>query len=147
MGGKGPWFAVLGSSQGARIGAVILFDQQLRAELGIDRRNVWREFKFGVLLAGRGPLVSLSPGLGTPLGMAEASSSSVLSPFEERDCPSMESSLTVPTVHVHGLNGLELELHRKMLRRCCDAKSARLIQWEWEHRVPTKTNDITICCL
>ena len=97
-----------------------------------------------MLLAGRGPLVLLSPELGTPLGMAEASSSSVLSSSEERDCPPMESSLTVPTIHVHGLHDPGLELHRKMLRRCCDAKSARPIQWEGEHRVLIKTNDITI---
>ena len=144
MGGRGPWVAVLGFSQGAKIGASILFDQQLRAELGIGKRDGWPEFKFGVLLAGRGPLVSLSPELGTLLGMAEASSSSVLSPSDERDFPPMESSLTVPTVHVHGLQDPGLELHRKMLRRCCDAKSARLVQWEGEHRVPIKTNDVAV---
>ena len=144
MGGSGPWVAVLGFSQGAKIGASILFDQQLRTERGIGQRNGWPEFKFGVLLAGRGPLVSLSPELGTLLGMAEASSSSVLSPSEERDFPPMESSLAVPTVHVHGLHDPGLELHRKMLRRCCEAKSARLVQWEGEHRVPIKTNDVAV---
>lgn len=144
MGGRGAWVAVLGFSQGAKIGASMLFDQQFRAELGIGRRNGWPEFKFGVLLAGRGPLVSLSPELGTLLGMAEASSSSVLSPSEERDFPLMKSSMTVPTVHVHGLHDPGLELHRKMLRRCCDAKSARLIQWEGEHRVPIKTTDVSV---
>ena len=142
MGGRGAWVAVLGFSQGAKLGASILFDQQLRAERGIARKNDWPEFKFGVLLAGRGPLVSISPELGTLLGMADASSPSVLNPSEERDFPPMERPLTVPTVHVHGLQDPGLELHRKMLRRCCDAKSARLVQWEGEHRVPIKTNDI-----
>ena len=141
-GGRGAWVGVLGFSQGAKIGASILFDQQLRTELGIGKRNGWPEFKFGVLLAGRGPLVSLSPELGTLLGMAEASSSSVLSPSEEREFPPMESSLTVPTVHIHGLHDPGLELHRQMLHRCCDAKSTRLVQWEGEHRVPIKTNDV-----
>ena len=144
MGGRGAWVAILGFSQGAKIGASMLFDQQLRAELGIGRRNGWPEFKFGVLLAGREPLVPLSPELGTLLGMAEASSSSVLSPSEEREFPPMESLLTVPTVHVHGLHDPGLESHRKMLRRCCDAKSARLIQWDGEHRVPVKTNDVDV---
>ena len=144
MGGRGPWVAVLGFSQGAKISASILFDQQLLAELGIGRRSGWPVFKFGVLLAGRGPLVSLSPELALLLGMAEASSPSVLSPSEERDFPPMESSLTVPTVHVHGLHDPGLELHRKMLRQCCEVKSARLVQWEGEHRVPIKTNDVAV---
>ncbi|KAL2037444.1 hypothetical protein N7G274_009724 [Stereocaulon virgatum] len=144
MGGRGAWIAVLGFSQGAKIGASLLFDQQLRAELGMSRRNGWPEFKFGVLLAGRDPLVSLSPELGTLPGMAEASSFTVLSPSEERDSPPMERLLTVPTLHVHGLDDPGLELHRKLLSRCCDAKSVRLIQWEGEHRVPIKTNDISV---
>ena len=144
MGGRGAWVAVLGFSQGAKFGASLLFDQQLRAELGMARRNNWPEFKFGVLLAGRDPLVSLTPELGTLPGMAEASSSSVVSPSEEQDSPPMERPLTVPTIHVHGLHDPGLELHRKLLRRCCDAKSVRLVQWEGEHRVPIKTDDVRV---
>lgn len=45
MGGRGEWVAVLSFSQGAKIGASMLFGQQLRAELGIGRRNGWPEFK------------------------------------------------------------------------------------------------------
>ncbi len=143
-GGRGQWVGVLGFSQGAKIGASMLFDQQLRAELGMGRRQGWPHFKFGVLLAGRGPLVSLTPEMGTLPGMAEASSCSVLSPSEELDFQPMERALTVPTVHVHGLRDPGLELHQKLLRRCCAVESARLIQWEGEHRVPIKTNDVRV---
>lgn len=143
-GGRGKWVAVLGFSQGAKIGASLLFDQQLRAEMGMGQRRDWPHFRFGVLLAGRGPLVSLTPGLGMLPGMAEASSCSVLSPPEERDFQPMERALTVPTVHIHGLRDPGLELHRKLLRGCCAVESARLIQWEGEHRVPIKTNDVRV---
>lgn len=143
-GGRGEWVAVLGFSQGAKIGASLLFDQQLRAEMGMRRRDDWPDFKFGVLLAGRGPLVSLTPELGTLPGMAEASSCSVLSPSEERDFPPMERLLKVPTVHVHGLQDPGLEYHRNLLRRCCAAKSARLVQWEGEHRVSIKSKDVGV---
>lgn len=143
-GGDGEWVAVLGFSQGAKIGASLLFDQQLRAEMGMGGRQGWPQFRFGVLLAGRGPLVSLTPEMGMVPGMAVASSCSVLSATTERDFQPMERALTVPTVHVHGLRDPGLELHRNLLRRCCAVENARLVQWDGEHRLPIKANDVRV---
>ncbi|TKA74663.1 hypothetical protein B0A49_05657, partial [Cryomyces minteri] len=55
--GKGPWVGLLGFSQGAKLAASLLYEQQIQMEkLG----KADTDYKFAVLLAGRSPLVSFS---------------------------------------------------------------------------------------
>ncbi|KAF7166896.1 hypothetical protein CNMCM5623_000433 [Aspergillus felis] len=55
-GATGDFVGVLGFSQGARLAASLLYRQQLQAEGGGKSGPLQTSFRFGVLLAGRGPL-------------------------------------------------------------------------------------------
>lgn len=96
----GPWVALLGFSQGAKMAVSLLYDQQIRAERDGRADTAYR---FAVLLAGRGPLLSfcrhsLSPALMTPGQLSSTH-------HDELEHPLFESPhvLRLPTVHVHGL--------------------------------------------
>ncbi len=114
QGATGAWVAVMGFSQGARLAASLLLQQQQRF---VGNFN----FSFGLLLAGRGPLLDLCPEL-------EAS---------EKD-----THLYIPTIHVHGLLDPGLAHHRKMYELCCDPGTTRLVTWDGDHRLPIKTADV-----
>ena len=89
-GGRGEWVGLMGFSQGAKLAASILLEQQARADkarregkkewdtcfIGIPGLN-WR---FGVLLAGRAPLLNLNPGLMT--SQALVSTANIAEGFE-----------------------------------------------------------------
>ncbi|RYO87190.1 hypothetical protein DL763_006468 [Monosporascus cannonballus] len=113
-GASGAWVAVMGFSQGARLAASLLLQQQQRF---VSRFN----FRFGLLLAGREPLLDLCPEL-------EAS---------EKD-----TRLFIPTIHVQGLRDPGLAHHRKMYDFCCDPGTRRLVTWDGDHRLPIKTADV-----
>lgn len=67
-------------------------------------------FRFAVLMAGRGPLVSLRPDGRVEPGLDDAAQIiEVSSPVKGRRG---EYVLRLPTVHVHGVRDPELELHR-----------------------------------
>ena len=135
-GATGEWVGLLGFSQGAKLGAALLFRQQVRAEwLGESRTET--NFRFGVLMAGRGPLVSLDPELlMTPslVDAAHVGSQVYISPDEH----STDHILRIPTIHVHGVRDPGLELHRKLLEGYCAKESTRLIEWDGNHRLPIK---------
>lgn len=117
-GATGDWVGLLGFSQGAKISASLLLAQQIRkAELGSQKPSIMPKWKFAVLLAGRGPLISATP-------------------MHTRDL------LRFPTIHVHGLTDPGLDLHRKLLYENFDKRHTRLIEWDGEHRVPIKTKDV-----
>ena len=135
--GDGAWVGLLGFSQGAKLAASLLYDQQIRTEK--EGRASTTDYKFAVLLAGRSPLVSFSehsrhPTLATPGagGLGEHFSNPYSSPHV----------LSLPTIHVHGLNDAGLALHRKMLEQYHDKESVTLIEWDGTHRVPIKTKDV-----
>ncbi|KAK4697077.1 hypothetical protein P7C71_g946, partial [Lecanoromycetidae sp. Uapishka_2] len=139
-GATGEWVGLLGFSQGAKICASLLFRQQVRAEkLGTHRAG--SNFSFAVLMAGRGPLVSLDPDLvmnpalvdSSQIGLSEVPSQEV---FEKK-----EHVLRLPTIHVHGSHDQGLELHRQLRDRYCEG-GARLTEWDGNHRVPIKTKDV-----
>ena len=118
MGATGDWVGLLGFSQGAKICASLLLAQQIRkAEVGSQKSSIMPKWKFAVLLAGRGPLISATS-------------------TRTRDL------LRFPTIHVHGLSDPGLNLHRKLLHENFDKRHTRLIEWDGEHRVPIKTKDI-----
>ena len=134
--GTGPWVGLLGFSQGAKIAASLLYDQQVRAE----RRHTAgtnTDYRFAVLLAGRGPLVSFGPHTASPL-LAPANGMS-LDPI---DFPGRAPQvLRLPTIHVHGLADPGLPLHRQLLAQYHDPRTSTLVEWQGDHRVPLKRAD------
>lgn len=140
-GAFGDWVGLLGFSQGAKICASLLSWEQRRGQGSMD--HSWLpHFQFGVLLAGRGPLVSLSPERDLIPGFVSAACISVRSPSEYCDIGGMERLLDIPTLHVHGRQDPGLDQHRRLLWECCEQESARLLEWDGHHRVPIKTKDV-----
>ncbi|KAJ3547694.1 hypothetical protein NM208_g1380 [Fusarium decemcellulare] len=132
-GATGDWAGLLGFSQGANIAASLLRRQQTwkkhEANLVADS---WptsslfvANFRFAVLLAGCGPLLWMRP--------------------DVLDCDELEREkhehLHLPTVHVHGLRDSRIAMHKELLKYC-QADSARVLEWDGEHRVPIKSTDV-----
>ncbi|KAL6229097.1 hypothetical protein BDW75DRAFT_250136 [Aspergillus navahoensis] len=150
LGATGDWVGVLGFSQGAKMAASLLLQQQReneresknwgweKAPTTRSRANV--DYRFAVLLAGRAPMVSLSldedsHGLDCPLSDPGYSSAFSFG---------FEPALHLPTIHVHGLKDAGLALHRDLLDHGCEYGSTRLIEWEGGHRVPIKSQDVML---
>ena len=165
-GATGEWVGIMGFSQGAKVAASILLTQQIlrRQQSHAQRRSrqpaisSLPEFQFGILLAGRGPLVWLAPdaNMPQPAGMVEASRPSIMGVTDEEalfGLGNVNERLRTPTLHVHGLNDPGLRMHRKMMERWCvkepmDFRGARrgatLLQWDGEHRVAIKRKDVDV---
>jgi hypothetical protein len=143
-GATGEWVALIGFSQGAKIAASILYSQQvLPRRLG--NTTLCPDFRFALLLAGRGPLVWLMPGSRktTPQGLVDAAQSATLASEPVLPIDSDEHVLKVPTIHVHGLRDPGLKLHRRLLNEYCHSDTVTLIEWNGDHRVPIKTKDVS----
>jgi predicted esterase len=140
-GATGEWVALLGFSQGAKMCASMLFRQQIRAEkLGIHRAGT--NFRFAVLLAGRGPLVSLDPELLMTPALVDASQIGLSSFPDKHILSKKEHVLRLPTIHLHGMRDQGLRLHRQLLEQYCEKGTTRLIQWDGDHRVPIRSKDV-----
>jgi hypothetical protein len=139
--GIGPWVGLMGFSQGAKVSAALLYDQQLQAAAGTDTGlPAW---KFAVLLAGRAPLVSLSDASKGCKALVDAAEISEGFSSVEPEAWEGFEKLKLPTIHVHGLLDPGLHLHRRLLEQYCEGDDARrLIEWEGEHRVPIKSKDV-----
>lgn len=148
-GGSGEWVGLMGFSQGAKLAASMLLEQQAREELarregskmqhgliGIPDLN-WR---FGILLAGRAPPSNLNPN--TLKSEAFVSTGNISEGFEF--CKEVDESakLSKPTLHVHGMADLGLHLHRKLLHDYCKANTTTLVEWDGPHRIPIKAKDV-----
>ncbi|EQL02221.1 hypothetical protein G6O67_000130 [Ophiocordyceps sinensis] len=154
LGATGEVVGVLGFSQGARIAASLLYNQQLRCQqLGDDsekRREgamAWPNFRFAVLLAGRGRLVWLMPDVPMPEGLVPPLQPADMPPLLLDDAASwdnlkLQDKLMLPTVHVHGVKDVGLDFHRQMAKRYCAPSSSTVVEWQGEHRVPLKTRDV-----
>ncbi|KAL2847839.1 serine hydrolase FSH [Aspergillus pseudoustus] len=137
-GATGEWVGLLGFSQGAKMAASLLFRQQVQDEKLTpgQRPGPGPVFRFAVLLAGRGPLVSLAPGLVMTPSLVDASHLG----FQVKvDRSRSEHVLRLPTIHVHGSRDGGLPLHRVLLEEYCDTSRVRLIQWDGGHRVPIES--------
>lgn len=135
LGATGEWVAVLGFSQGAKVAASILLRQQERPEaMGRLGRPGSSGFRFGVLLAGRGPLLQYRPDEADWLGEDEK--------FDFESNVAVSRVVRLPTVHVHGLQDPGLYYHRILLDQWCDPASTKLIEWDGNHRLPIKTVDV-----
>lgn len=163
LGADGPWVALLGFSQGAKLAASLLFRQQVLSELektaggsgdrqsGSSNSNSRRSdhgihWRFAVILAGRSPIVSLFPDAATFASpLLDGASAMGVGPRPPPDLMEVARGrhvLRLPTVHVHGLADPGLELHRDLLDSYCDPDAARLVEWDGNHRVPLKATDV-----
>jgi predicted esterase len=141
-GATGEWVGLLGFSQGAKMSASLLYSQQIHTKKFKGHSPIGPKFRFAVLLAGQGPLVSLVPELVMTPGLVEVACISGPSWNGEHGLTTMRQLLCLPTIHVHGMRDPGLELHRKLLSQYCDNRHTRLIEWDGNHRVPIKTNDV-----
>ena len=131
-GATGPWVGLLGFSQGAKMCASLLFRQQVRAEK-LGKHCAGSNFRFAVLMAGRGPLVSLDPALIMTPSLVDAAHLG-FQVFIDRN--RTDHLLRLPTIHVHGLRDQGLLLHQQLKEQYCERGSTRLIEWKGAHRVP-----------
>ena len=135
--GTGPIVGLMGFSQGAKLAASLLYEQeaQMKAK-GASSTH----YEFAVLLAGRAPMISLSP-LTKCGGLVDAGDVT-----EEYDLSKNDRShiLTLPTIHVHGMKDGGLYLHRKLLDEYCGPISTTLVEWGGDHRVPLKQQDVQL---
>jgi predicted esterase len=135
--GTGPWVGLLGFSQGAKLAASMLYEQQLC----LDHGEKTSEWKFAVVLAGRAPLVSLSaktegqPWMQSAGGLPDGADCDAI---KDRD----DVKLRLPTIHVHGLQDPGLHLHRRLLDDYCVEGSTTLVEWDGNHRIPLKKADV-----
>lgn len=134
--GTAPFVAVLGFSQGGKIAASLLWAQE-KVHGGEG------PFKFGVIMAGRAPTVVLDKDKKLPHIPHMADVGEVSSEFADWAPSSQgEHSISIPTLHVHGLKDPGTELHRLMAQRYCEEGTARVIEWDGDHRLPIKPDDV-----
>ena len=147
-GATGEWVGLMGFSQGAKISASLLLEQQAREEearrggqdmkpglIGIPGLN-WR---FGILLAGSAPICNLNPTVIKSMALVDAGTVSQGFQFCEMDHGAI---LSMPTLHVHGLSDPGLHLHQKLFHGYCEKQSSRLVEWNGAHRIPFMPKDV-----
>ncbi|KAL2871251.1 serine hydrolase FSH [Aspergillus lucknowensis] len=149
IGGTGEWVGILGFSQGAKVAASVLFRQQVRTQLrgpssgsSAAKGAAGVHFRFAVLMAGQGPIVSFDPELRMNEALVSASDIAPLGAPSAACLAREEHVLRLPTIHVHGTLDPGIERHRLLLETYCCPKARRLVQWEGAHRVPIKTRDV-----
>ncbi|TLD11837.1 hypothetical protein PspLS_11337 [Pyricularia sp. CBS 133598] len=143
-GATGPWVGLLGFSQGGRVVASLLYRQQMQAEKQQPPASCdgWR---FGVVMAGRGPIVSMDSEACHSVLLGRPRAELPVAARQEVDRAEMAKGLhvlRVPTLHVHGKFDPDLKFHKELLENYCESDTARLFEWAGEHRVPLKPADV-----
>jgi len=141
-GATGDWVGLLGFSQGAKVCASLLYRQQIQ-EQKYGRGKASSNFRFGVLLAGRAPLVCLDPEAESNPWLPDASQMTDAVDFRRPDLQSGGNVLRLPTLHVHGTNDPGLDLHRRLFEEFCEPGSRKLIVWDGDHRLPLKRDPVS----
>ena len=142
-GATGPWVALMGFSQGAKVCASLLLRQQIR-KCKLNTSATTSAFQFAILFAGSAPLVNLDMELTESLALVDANElttgtfTEVSGTFMQGD----EHVLHLPTVHVHGTKDPGLWKHRQLLAEYCKPGSTRLVEWDGEHRLPLQTDHV-----
>jgi hypothetical protein len=138
-GGTGEWVGLLGFSQGGKLSACLLYEQQVKEQSeGRDpKRPHWR---FAILFAARAPLVSMRPE--TDGNKALVSPGDISEGFENVEADDDSHILKIPTVHVHGLQDAGLHLHQRLMKQYCDPTTTTLVEWNGTHRVPIMKADV-----
>lgn len=132
--GDGPWVGLIGFSQGAKLAASLLYDQQIRME---KEGKAPTDYQFAVLFAGRSPLISFSEHTKHP-ALVPAGKVSEGHNYRGEN----PHILSIPTIHVHGLADAGIHLHRRMLYQYHDPTTSTLIEWGGDHRVPIRSADV-----
>ncbi|KAH8163410.1 hypothetical protein CIB48_g4820 [Xylaria polymorpha] len=143
-GATGDWVGLLGFSQGAMVAASVLYRQQFQEGTRNPSRIGAARFRFGVLFAGRAPLVWLEDTLSSkPPGLADASFATDIRGAHPEQVVEFDLNvlLRIPSLHVHGLRDEGIDLHRQLLE-LCDPDSRRLVELDLEHRLPLKSGDV-----
>lgn len=138
-GGTGEWVGLMGFSQGAKVSAGLLYEQQIKE--AIRKGSSGTNWRFGILLAGRAPLVSLSDDTAGNKALVHAAE--ISEGFETVNPELWDGwkKLEVPTLHVHGTEDPGLHLHRRLLNQYCEPSSTTVVEWPGNHRVPIKKTD------
>ncbi|KAI0904455.1 serine hydrolase FSH [Ustulina deusta] len=151
-GADGPWVALLGFSQGAKLAASLLFRQQQRAlrrtqegkrgNTGVGDDGIFDGWRFAVVLAARAPLVNLEPGLFQSSLLSNPSEIGLSGTPDLMEMASGKHVLRLPSIHVHGLADPGLHLHQELYEQYTDPACTRLLQWDGAHRVVLKSTDV-----
>ncbi|KAF1829809.1 hypothetical protein BDW02DRAFT_573625 [Decorospora gaudefroyi] len=148
-GGTGEWVGLMGFSQGAKLSASLLLEQQAReARARIQGTTTASgltglpglKWRFAILLAGRAPLSNLNPEILKSEALVGAGD--ISEGFQFCNEVEKEATLHLPTLHVHGMADAGLHLHRILLNQYCEEGTARLVEWEGAHRIPLKSIDV-----
>ncbi|KAF2850684.1 citrinin biosynthesis oxidoreductase-like protein CtnB [Plenodomus tracheiphilus IPT5] len=149
IGGTGEWVGLMGFSQGAKLSASLLVEQQARENEARKTGTAVQpglmgspdpKWRFGILLAGRAPLSNLNPDL--LKSNALVSSHGLSEGFQFKEVVEGEAKLRTPTLHVHGMADPGLHLHRRLLHEYCEEGTTALIEWEGAHRIPLMSKDV-----
>ena len=143
LGATGEWVALLGFSQGAKLCASLLYRQQARAET-YGKHVAGPNYRFGILLAGRAPLIYLDLAPALHHVLPDASQITDIEWHLKQTLRNQGHVLRVPTIHVHGMRDQGLELHRQLFEEYCAQDRRRIVEWDGEHRVPLKFNDVLL---
>lgn len=145
QGATGEWVAILGFSQGAKLCASLLYRQQVREET-MGKGYAGSDYRFGILLAGRAPLISLDSGSDIRLNSTLPDASQITDVYR-LNWSTLQSEnravVRIPTLHVHGMGDPGLILHRQLFEEFCGPGSRRLVEWDGGHRVPLKLSDVS----
>jgi len=144
LGATGDWVALMGFSQGAKVCASLLLRNQLRVDkLGTEPAKT--NFKFAILLAGRGPLVNLDTDLTDSIALADANeiTTGAFTLISGAFLNGSDHVIRLPTLHVHGRKDPGLVNHRRLLTDYCKPGTTRLVEWDGDHRVVIKAADVT----
>ena len=118
----GPWVGVMGFSQGGRLAAGLLWEQQQNK---LHELCPGVSFKFGIFVGSGYPILHLSHG---PKGE-----------FYEREHRNWDEkyaeSIHVPSVHIHGLEDGVLPMAR-LLTNCFDRKTRKVFEYPMGHYMP-----------
>lgn len=143
VGATGDWVGVLGFSQGAKTAGSLLVRQRERGETmdrirgGPGKGKGKIDFKVGVLMAGRGPLVPLVFD-----GDDDSASNNNKDNNNNNRKDARQIIREIPTIHVHGLQDPGIDFHQVLLEEWCEPGTTTLIEWEGNHRLPIKTGDV-----
>ncbi|KAL5337455.1 serine hydrolase FSH [Aspergillus crustosus] len=120
--GKGEWVGVMGFSQGSRVAGGLLLDQQRRESqekesgiLGGAGAGEGIDLRFGVMCMGGGRPMESEIGL----------------KIENPD-----TTIRIPTLHLHGLKDEFLYLGREQLQKYYDPTTAKLYEINYHHAMP-----------
>ncbi|TID18583.1 hypothetical protein E2P81_ATG06493 [Venturia nashicola] len=112
----GEWAGAIGFSQGSRVVAGLLLDQQRWIEQGKPKESL--DLKFGVLCnGGKEPMAKVPE-----------------HPSKER--------IRIPTLHVHGLRDQYLEYGRQQYAMYFDPETAKLHELDYHHAMPWKPAEV-----